>query len=48
VRQTATPAISVAAWIAAAIVAALLIWSAARPLRLPGSAVASGPAAINV
>jgi hypothetical protein len=41
VRQTATPAVSVGAWIAAAIVAALLIWSAVRPLSLPAGAAGS-------
>jgi hypothetical protein len=45
VRQTSIPAVSVAAWVAAVIVAALLIWSAVRPLQLPAAAVAAGPAA---
>lgn len=37
-RQAPTPAVSTAAWVAAGIVAVLLIWSVVRPLRLPASA----------
>jgi hypothetical protein len=37
-KHAATPAVSLAAWAAAAIIALLLIWSAVRPLRLPASA----------
>jgi len=44
-RQTSTPAVSLAAWVATGIVTALLIWSAVRPLRLPASAANSMPAA---
>ena len=44
-RQTSTPAVSLAAWVATGIVAALLIWSAVRPLRLPASAANSMAAA---
>jgi benzodiazapine receptor len=44
-RQTSTPAVSLAAWVATGIVALLLLWSAVRPLRLPESAANSMPAA---
>jgi hypothetical protein len=37
-KHAATPAVSLAAWAAATIIALLLIWSAVRPLRLPASA----------
>ena len=37
-KHAATPAVSLAAWVAAAIIALLLIWSAVRPLRLPTGA----------
>ncbi len=36
-RQASTPAVSLAAWVATGLVAALLIWSAVRPLRLTAS-----------
>ena len=36
-RQASTPAVSLAAWVATGLVAALLIWSAVRPLRLAAS-----------
>ena len=38
IRQAPTPAVSLAAWVAAGIVVVLLIWSVVRPLRLPASA----------
>ncbi len=45
VRQAPMPPVSLAAWVAAGIVAALLIWSVLRPLQVPGSRTHAMPAA---
>ncbi len=44
IRQAPTPAVSLASWVAAGIVTALLIWSVLRPLRLPAAAGTMLPA----
>ena len=43
-KHGATPAVSLAAWAAAAIIALLLIWSAVRPLPLPADAAQTSTA----